>query len=42
MEYKKNNYDLIKEDNFHPYLSIMDLIGKRGKSGKSFINSGTI
>tara|TARA_B110000858_G_scaffold154818_1_gene176699 strand:- start:507 stop:1229 length:723 start_codon:yes stop_codon:yes gene_type:complete len=39
MEYKKNDYNLIKQDNFHPYLSIMDLIGKRGKSGKLFINS---
>ena len=39
MEYKKNDYSLLKQDDFHPYLSIMDLIGKRGKGGKSFINS---
>ena len=42
MDYKNNNYNLKNQNNFVPYVSILDLIGKRGKSGKSFINSGTI
>jgi len=42
MDYKNNNYNLKNQNNFVPYVSILDLIGKRGKSGKSFINSRTI
>jgi hypothetical protein len=39
MNYKNNNYNLNNQNYFVPYLSILDLIGKRGKSGKLFINS---
>ena len=38
MDYKNSNYNKDNK-NFIPYLSIMDLIGKRGKDGKRFINS---